>query len=390
MKKLKIAFISVARNPIPPKLNTIDGIASISSTLAIELSKKGHDVSFFCPKGSTIPIPRIESRLPAISDFYSKTYYKSLTSVARAELLQPFNGELHFLLEDHVKKNEFDLIHFHTSPMIFSLPLTRRISIPKVFTLHDQFSEPYDRVFDMYSSITNNYYVSISYAQRKLLNYHGYISNIYHGLTLKEFPFQEDPQGKYLFFSGRFHPAKGLDIAILIAKKLNKQLFFTGQQSYSSLDYYQEKIQPFINNAQIQMKKLQNKKELTQLYSHAKTLIFPIQWEEPFGLVLIEAMATGTPVVAFARGSVSEVVKDGETGFIVNSSDDDIRGNWIIKKTGIEGLCEAVERIYAMWDNDYRTMRRNCRAHVEKNFTIQRMVDEYEKVYEKILSRNPR
>jgi len=385
MNKLKIAFISVARNSIPPKLNTIDGIASISSTLAIELSKKGHDVSFFCPKGSTIPIPRVESRLPAISDFYRKTHYKSLTPVARAELLQPFNGELHFLLEDHVKKNEFDLIHFHTSPMIFSLPLTRRISIPKVFTLHDQFSQPYDRIFDMYSSVTNNYYVSISYAQRKLLNYDGYISNIYHGLNLKEFPFQEDPQEKYLFFSGRFHPVKGLDIAILIAKKLNKQLLFTGQQSYSSLDYYQEKIKPFIDKDQIQMQQLQNRKELTKFYSHAKMLLFPIQWEEPFGLVMIEAMACGTPVVAYTRGSVPEVIKDGETGFLVNPSDEDIRGNWIVKKTGIEGLSEAVMRVYAMSENDYKQLRRNCRAHVEKNFTVEKMVDEYEKVYEKIL-----
>lgn len=100
---------------------------------------------------------------------------------------------------------------------------------------------------------------------------------------------------------------------------------------------------------------------------------------------MIEAMACGTPVVAYARGSVPEVIKDGETGFIVNPSDTDIRGNWIIKKTGIEGLCEAVERIYSMPEDQYRQMRRNCRAHVEKNFTVERMVDEYEKVYKEIL-----
>jgi glycosyltransferase involved in cell wall biosynthesis len=82
---------------------------------------------------------------------------------------------------------------------------------------------------------------------------------------------------------------------------------------------------------------------------------------------------------------VPEVIKDGETGFLVNPSDEDIRGNWIVKKTGIEGLSEAVMRVYAMSENDYKQLRRNCRAHVEKNFTVEKMVDEYEKVYEKIL-----
>lgn len=101
---------------------------------------------------------------------------------------------------------------------------------------------------------------------------------------------------------------------------------------------------------------------------------------------MIEAMACGTPVVAYARGSVPEVIKDGETGFIVNSSEEDKRGDWIVKKTGIEGLCEAVEKIYSMPEEQYRQMRRNCRTHVEKNFTVERMVGEYEKVYNQILS----
>ncbi len=122
-------------------------------------------------------------------------------------------------------------------------------------------------------------------------------------------------------------------------------------------------------------------------YKKAKCFLYPLMWDEPFGYIFLESMACGTPVVAFARGSVPEVVKDGETGFIVNSSPEDIRGNFVIKKTGIDGLCEAVERIYAMPEEEYRQMRGNCRGHVERNFTVERMVDEYEKVYEKILSK---
>ena len=97
-------------------------------------------------------------------------------------------------------------------------------------------------------------------------------------------------------------------------------------------------------------------------------------------------MATGTPVVTFARGAIPEIVKDGESGFIVNSSDQDVLGDFIVKKTGLEGLCEAVERIYNMPRDQYQEMRRNCRAHVEAHFTVEKMVDNYEAVYQKILS----
>jgi glycosyltransferase involved in cell wall biosynthesis len=100
---------------------------------------------------------------------------------------------------------------------------------------------------------------------------------------------------------------------------------------------------------------------------------------------MIEAMACGTPVIAYARGSVPEVIVDGVTGFVVNSSDDDIRGNWIIKKTGIEGLQEAIEKIYSLSDDEYLKIRKNCRKHVEENFTFNKMVDEYEKVYKEVI-----
>lgn len=384
MRRLRIAFISVARNTIPPKVNIVDGISNISSLLAEGLSKKGHKITFFCPRGSAVNTAKVESPLYSTGDFYRNREFRSLSPVARAELLQPFNGELHLLLLKHILKREFDLVHFNTSPLVFSLPFARRVNIPKVFTLHDQFSEPYDKILNMYSHDKKNYFVSISFYQRKLIGKINCAANIYNGIDKHFFSFQEKGDN-YIFFSGRFHPVKGLDTAIKLAKRLNKQLIFTGQLSYSNLDYYDIAIKPHIDNKQIVKKELLHMKELVDLYSGAKLLIFPIQWEEPFGLVLAESMATGTPVVAFARGSVPEVIKDGETGFIVSSSDDDIRGNWIIKKTGIDGLCEAVERIYSMPEEKYKAMRRNCRSHVEKNFTVDQMVDQYDKLYRNIL-----
>lgn len=188
-------------------------------------------------------------------------------------------------------------------------------------------------------------------------------------------------------FCGRIHPTKGVGLAIEAAMKLKKKLLLVGSIGYSHMDYFNNEIKPYINGDVSLVENISEKTSIAKLYGSSKLFIFPIQYEEPFGLVMIEAMATGTPVVAFARGSVPEVVKDGETGFIVNPSDDDIRGDWVIKKTGLEGLCEAVEKIYTMPEDQYRAMRRACRTHVEANFTVERMVDGYEKVYQEVLSK---
>lgn len=120
----------------------------------------------------------------------------------------------------------------------------------------------------------------------------------------------------------------------------------------------------------------------------AKCVLFPIKWEEPFGMVMIEAMACGTPVIAYARGSVPEVIKDGVTGLIVNQNEAEKRGNWIIKKTGIDGLCEAIEKIYGLSPAAYLKMRQNCRKQVEDNFSAEKMVVRYEGVYSEILTSN--
>jgi len=191
-----------------------------------------------------------------------------------------------------------------------------------------------------------------------------------------------------MVFTSRLKKIKGVEEAINVALKTKRRLKLSGDIRGSEKEYFYHTIKPLIDKSQGLVKFLHfvNHSMIPYFFASGKLFIFPIQWEEPFGLVMIEAMATGTPVVAFARGSVPEVIKDGETGFIVNPSDDDIRGNFIIKKTGIEGLCEAVEKIYSMPEDQYRKMRKACREHVEKNFTVEKMVDAYEKVYEEIIS----
>lgn len=203
-----------------------------------------------------------------------------------------------------------------------------------------------------------------------------------HGIDIRKFIFSYQTTNSMLWMGrvDRDSP-KGIQQAIEVSQKTRFHLnLFPYIQDEK---YFQSEIKPRLYKNIVISAGIADR---NRVFQNAKLFLFPVQWEEPFGLVMIESMACGTPVVAFARGSVPEVIKDGETGFIVNPSDDDIRGNWIIKKTGIEGLCEAVERIYGMSEDEYRAMRRACREHVEENFTVERMVDNYEKVYKKILS----
>ena len=189
-----------------------------------------------------------------------------------------------------------------------------------------------------------------------------------------------------MFWISRVSPTKGLIDALKTSALTKKRLVFTATVN-SDVDkkFYTEEVEPLLNNSlTVPIPELDMKKK-NYYYQHARLFIFPIHWEEPFGLVLIESLVCGTPVVAYARGSVPEIIKDGVTGFIVNESEETKRGDWIIKKTGIEGLCEAVEKIYSMPKDEYEKMRKTCRDDVEKRFTVERMVTDYEALYKTFL-----
>lgn len=188
-----------------------------------------------------------------------------------------------------------------------------------------------------------------------------------------------------MFWIGRINPKKGVIEAAKVASSTGRKLSLMGYVE-PGYEEYLKKLNHSLDSAFVSLTEgFISRAEIHKLISKSKLFLNPILWEEPFGLVMIEAMASGTPVVAFARGSVPEIVKDGETGFIVNHSDTDIRGEFAIKKTGIEGLCEAVERIYALDSDNYQKMRSASRKHVEENFSVQKMVESYNLEYKKIL-----
>ncbi|OGK19401.1 hypothetical protein A2866_01675 [Candidatus Roizmanbacteria bacterium RIFCSPHIGHO2_01_FULL_39_8] len=282
--------------------------------------------------------------------------------------------------------NNFDVLHSQSN--VFTHYFVKLSGIPVVFTLHDPVFPQNSLEFSILKMFTSHNYIAISNKQaemyRKIMNINP-VAVIYHGIKLDDFVFSQTSEN-YISMIGRYIPEKGFEDAIASSIKQNVQLKIASSPNYQKTDYYLQKIKPFLNKNIMELNFLKEDQRNIFLME-SKIMLMPIKWEEPFGMVMIEAMACGTPVVAYARGSVPEVIKDGETGLIVNPSEEDKRGDWIIKKTGLEGLCEAVERIYSMPENQYRQMRQNCRAHVEEYFTVEEMINNYEKAYQKIIDK---
>ena len=292
--------------------------------------------------------------------------------------------ELALISKAFLKENDFDLYHVHIGNGEIVLPFAQFIKKPILITLHSNLGFSYvNKYFSLFKELPNVFFISISNAQQKLFPELNYLKTIYHGINLREFSFSENPKD-HILWAGRGAPEKGVEIVFDLLKTLNKngRIFPIIKEKHRQ--WLRNLFKDKYNNIKVGYDLL--REQLIYEYQQAKLFLFPIKWEEPFGLVLIEAMACGTPVVAFARGSVPEIVKDGETGFIVNSSDEDIRGNWIIKKTGIEGIKEAIDKIYSLSEDEYKKMRLDCRNHIEKNFSAEKMVNEYKTVYQQIVS----
>jgi len=259
-------------------------------------------------------------------------------------------------------------------------------NIPLLIIAHLPVENRYLSLYKYFPIQKNTFFVFISKYQYERANWIPEQNKflIYNGILLEDIKLSVVGNQNDLVWVGRIDPSmkKGAKEAVGVAKKVNKNL-----KMYTLVEnekYFSEQIKPILNEKIIIHTDFTPKDEI---YKDKKAFIYPLLWEEPFGLVLIEAMAYGIPVVTFARGATPEIVKDGITGFIVNYSDQDIRGNWIIKKTGIEGFCEAVEKIYSMSEREYQAMRLACRKHVEEKFTAKKMVEDYEKIYSKILSK---
>ncbi|OGK08457.1 hypothetical protein A2767_00840 [Candidatus Roizmanbacteria bacterium RIFCSPHIGHO2_01_FULL_35_10] len=358
--------------------------------LADGLVKRGHEVYAYSASGLNTQAQVIEgnkilenNEFPSARDVRKEAEILSSLTTIRNH----FEYEIELITKAflHAKQNNLQILHSQSN--VFTHYFTKFVDFPVLFTLHDPvFPTNTLEYFDL-NMFSDHKYLSISNSQKehykKQMNINT-VATIHHGLKIEDFTFNENSDD-YLSMMGRYIPEKGFSDGILVSLRLKIPLRLASSQNYKAVEYYQREIKPYLNSGKITETNFLFPAEKNNFYCKSKLFLFPIRWEEPFGLVLIETMSCGTPVVGYARGSIPEIIKDGETGFIVNFSEEDKRGDWIIKKTGIDGLCEAVERIYSMPEAKYKQMRRNCRAHVEKKFTVERMVDDYEKVYRQII-----
>jgi len=371
---MKIAIVGNNQHPITKESGF--GVESFCYSLVEGFVKHGHEVILYASGDSQVSVPVIS--VHPVGTALDKT------------IAQPYQKEyqdwLYLKAYQDCKKYDLILTNDPTRSIFYS-PFC---SVPTFSVVHSPWDDeryPISVLTSVLTSDQRHHLIAISdYQMKKIQKGIPQVKLVRHGIEIKTIQFQPQSQD-YMVFLGRINKRKGIHLAVEASIKTNKPLKISGFIAHPAEQlFFEQELQEKIKNNQhiSYLNTVLDTEKKFDLISHAKAFLFPIQWEEPFGLVLIESMASGTPVIAFAHGSIPEIVEDGKTGFIVNPSDDDIRGNWIIKKTGIEGFCEAINRLYSLPQEEYNQMREASRKHVEESFTVDTMISNYEKTYQEI------
>lgn len=346
---MKIAQIAPLAESCPPRF--YGGTERIVSYLTEELVRQGHDVTLFASGDS-----KTSAELVRCCDMALR-----LNPAVKDHL--PF----HIVMLDEVRRRaeEFDVLHFHID--LLHCPLIRDFADRTVTTLHGRLDLPDLKPF--YATFPEIPLVSISQDQRRPLPDHlNWAGNVHHGLPRDLLPFNSEPAGDYLAFLGRISPEKRPDRAIEIAARAGMKLKIAAKVDKVDRRYWNDIIAPLIAaHPNVDYIGEIDEQQKAWFLGNARALLFPIDWPEPFGLVMIEAMACGTPVIAFRSGSVPEVIDDGLSGFIVDS---------------IPGAVEAVARLA-------RLDRAKVRATFDRRFTAERMTRDYLAVYRGLAGARP-
>lgn len=343
---MRIAQVAPLYESVPPVL--YGGTERVASYLTEELVRQGHDVTLFA-SGDSVTSARLISPCP-----------RSLRLNEVPDQLLP-----HVMMIDQVfeRANEFDIIHFHIDYLHY--PATRRAGFANLTTLHGRLDLP--QLSDLYRQFNDMPLVSISNAQRTPIPEARWEGTVYHGLPEDLYHYHAEP-GRYLAFVGRMSPEKGVDRAIEIALASGIELRIAAKVDPTEKEYFESTIAPMIDQPGITYIGEIDDRDKDEFVGNAMALVFPIDWPEPFGLIMIEAMACGTPVVAWRRGSVPEVLDHGETGFICDSFDETVA---------------ALHRIGEI-------SREHCRHVFEERYSVSRMARDYVHIYERLVEENRR
>jgi glycosyltransferase involved in cell wall biosynthesis len=340
---MRIAQVAPLYESVPPKY--YGGTERVVSYLTEELVRQGHEVTLFASGDS-----ETKARLVAACQRSLRLDKHCIDHLAH-----------HIVMLERVFQEapEFDIVHFHVDYLHFSM--SRRQQITHVTTLHGRLDIP--DLFPLYQEFRDMPVISISDVQREPLPWANWQATVYHGLPADLYRFRAQP-GSYLAFLGRISPEKRVDRAIEIAKRVQIPLKIAAKVDRVDRKYFKSVIEPLLRDSLVEVVGEIGDREKDEFLGNAYALLVPIDWPEPFGLVMIEAMACGTPVIAYRGGAVPEIMEEGHTGFIVEE---------------LEDAVEAARRIPKL-------SRTRCREVFEQRFTASRMANDYVRAYERLIN----
>ena len=339
---MRIAQVAPLYESVPPRL--YGGTERVVSWLTEKLVSLGHEVTLFASGDSVTQAQLVPCSPKALR--------------LDAECIDPIAHHILMLEKVLSRADDFDLIHFHVDYLHF--PLSRRQQLPCLTTLHGRLDLP--DLVPLFREFGDMPLVSISDAQRKPLPWANWLGTVRHGLPPRSLAFNPTG-GEYLAFLGRICPEKGIDRAIEIAVRAGMKLKVAAKIDRADRSYFERTIEPLFSHPLVEFVGEVGSREKAEFLGNASALLFPINWPEPFGLVMIEALSCGTPVIAYPFGSVPEIILDGTCGFLVHNID------------------QAVEAVRRIGEID----RHDCRRHFEWNFTDERMACNYLELYERVV-----
>ncbi len=363
---MKIAMMVRGYLPVPTPADMIYAPIDLAVAIAEGLTKRGHSVDFYAPLGSKLKKVNVESKgLRPLAD-NEHDFHELIANIDKMVHSFPamWEGVMVKQMFEWARAGKYDALHFHhpeSAMMLGSL----YPEVPVLYTLHDPIHDWSREIFELHGS-PNQHFVSLSNNQRRDGTDLPYVGTVYNGVNIKDYPFSDKPED-FLLYAGRVAPEKGVKEAIQVAKETNHRLLIIGPVYPLTRSYFDQYIKPFLDD-QILYLGFMELKQMPAYYQKAKALLTPVQWEEPFGLTTIEAMASGTPVISFRRGAAPELIVNGKTGFVVDTTAE---------------MIDAVHKIK-------RIARQDCRDHVKKNFSTAKMVDGYEAAFAQIIRENQR
>jgi glycosyltransferase involved in cell wall biosynthesis len=346
-RPLRIAQIAPLYESVPPKL--YGGTERVVSYLTEELVRRGNEVTLFA-SGDSVTSAKLHAGFP------TSLRLSGLAQVAANGL----GNHMAMLAEVFEHADDFDIIHCHLDYWTFAF--SKLIETPTITTLHGRLD--LEELVPIFKQFKDRPVISISDSQRKPLPWANWVSTVHHGVPREHLPFNPNG-GKYLAFLGRIAPEKRPDIAIAVARKAGIPLKIAAKVDEVDREYFKNTIEPLINEAPgVEFIGEINESQKGEFLGNALALLFTIDWPEPFGLVMIESMACGTPVIARPCGSVPEVMRDGVTGFLASEFDD---------------LVAAVKKVDSI-------SRAACRKEYETRFAVDVMAEKYERIYRELIS----